>query len=649
MGGGRAGAVAFLLGVAMMGLELTAVRLLAPHFGDSAYVWTNVIGVMLVALAAGAWLGGAMAGGPRAPRRLATALGAGALLAGVAPLLGGPLGAWLVPQDLPLEAAMAALVRGSLVATSILFAPPVLLLGCASPMLVAALVEGGVRVGRASGLVNASSTIGSLLGTFLATHLLVPTIGSRAAVWACAAVVAVCAALVARRSSPLATALPALLVFVVRGPLRVPADGQQLLAERESAYQFLQVVRQTRDGADTTMLKINEGLDSFHSLAVDGTAWTGGAYYDWHTVAPILARDGAIPEGRDVRVLSLGAAAGTFARLFAAVYPGCRVDGVEIDPAVIALGERFFGGRQAAGADYALDARVFVERCPAASYDVVLVDTYVRQIYVPAHVASVEFFTAAERCLRPGGVVSVNSGGWSFEDPVVQALGATMKRVFGAAYAFAVPWSRNFVLVARKAEPLRPETLAAAHPQQPDFARVLAQASRPGAWQPIDGDGPVLTDDCPRLDGLQHEAMRRAHAGGTPALTAMAGTRDPNEVAEEARAALVEGRAEDVLAAVRSARAPTPYLRLLAGDARWARHDVAGAHAEFEAAIADASAGELAAPLQARAKASGEFLSGLAHAEAVGLRNGRLLWGVGLGFLMAFFAVLRRTHAGAAV
>ena len=51
----RAGLVAGLAGFAVMSLELTAVRLLAPYFGDSAYVWTNVIGVILVALAAGAW------------------------------------------------------------------------------------------------------------------------------------------------------------------------------------------------------------------------------------------------------------------------------------------------------------------------------------------------------------------------------------------------------------------------------------------------------------------------------------------------------------------------------------------------------------------------------------------------------------------
>ena len=41
-------------GFGVMAAELTAVRLLAPHFGDSAYVWTNVIGVILAAMALGA-------------------------------------------------------------------------------------------------------------------------------------------------------------------------------------------------------------------------------------------------------------------------------------------------------------------------------------------------------------------------------------------------------------------------------------------------------------------------------------------------------------------------------------------------------------------------------------------------------------------
>ena len=74
-----AGVLAFLAGNAVMSIELTAVRLLAPHFGDSAVVWTNVIGVILVALAVGAWLGGRWADAERGLSRLSALLALGAM------------------------------------------------------------------------------------------------------------------------------------------------------------------------------------------------------------------------------------------------------------------------------------------------------------------------------------------------------------------------------------------------------------------------------------------------------------------------------------------------------------------------------------------------------------------------------------------
>ncbi len=643
----RAGSVAFLLGAAMMGLELTAVRLLAPHFGDSAYVWTNVIGVMLVALAVGAWLGGAWAGRPNAMRRLSLVLAVGCVCAAVAPLCSAPIGGWLVPQDLSLESAMGALVRGSLVATLLLFAPPILLLGCAGPMLVAELVMSGSRVGRASGLVNACSTLGSLVGTFAATHLLVPWLGSRASVWVCAAVVGLCAALVRGRRLPASAALlPIVLAFLPLGPLRPAPAGIELLAETESTMQFLQVVREPRADGAVTMLKINEGLDSFHSLARAGNAWTDGAYYDWHVAAPILACDGRVPDGSDLRVLSLGAAAGTFARLLADAFPGCTVDGVELDRAVVELGDQFFGGRVAAGTDYTgLDARVYVERAPPATYDVILVDTYVRQIYVPAHVASLEFFTAAARCLRRGGVVSVNSGGWSFDDPVVRALGSTMRRVFGEAWALRVPWSRNFVLVARKELPLTPSALQQARPVHGKLAAMIARVAEPDVWRAMPS-GVVLTDDRPVLDALQHAAMALAHADHESALTIAGGARDETDVGNVAHALLAAGRPEAVLAEVRAARSMTPYLRLLAGDARWALHDVVGARAEFEAALPTTDDAGLRSALTTRARDTTAFLAGLQRAASIATRNGWLAWLLGFATLGGVFWWWR-THAPA--
>ena len=239
-------ATAALAGFSCMAAELTAVRVQAPHFGDSAYVWTNVIGVILAALAGGAWLGGRLAGAADAAAWVARLLVPAGLLFAAVPFVAGWFGAWLLPAELPLDAAMPAIVRGSLVATTVLFAPPMLLLGAIAPLLVTRLAAERFAVGRAAGAVSAAGTLGSLAGTFAATHWLVPAFGCRATLVVAGAALLVAAALVAVRRAA-AAAIGAGLVLATAllhgGPLRPAAAGRELLAERESRYQFLQVVR----------------------------------------------------------------------------------------------------------------------------------------------------------------------------------------------------------------------------------------------------------------------------------------------------------------------------------------------------------------------------------------------------------------------
>ena len=59
-------ALVFVVGVASLGAEIAAVRLMAPFFGASTIVWANTIGVVLVALSIGYWLGGRL--GDRHPQ-----------------------------------------------------------------------------------------------------------------------------------------------------------------------------------------------------------------------------------------------------------------------------------------------------------------------------------------------------------------------------------------------------------------------------------------------------------------------------------------------------------------------------------------------------------------------------------------------------
>src|SRR5438876_103687 len=56
-----AASLVFLGGFAIMVLEIIGARFLAKDFGGSFYVWVSQIGVILIALALGYWVGGALA------------------------------------------------------------------------------------------------------------------------------------------------------------------------------------------------------------------------------------------------------------------------------------------------------------------------------------------------------------------------------------------------------------------------------------------------------------------------------------------------------------------------------------------------------------------------------------------------------------
>src|SRR5256714_2862590 len=81
----------FVVGAGSLGAEIAAVRLLAPFFGASTIVWANTIGVVLVALSVGYWLGGRLADRHPHMRGLCLlALAAAALLA-LVPFVSHPL------------------------------------------------------------------------------------------------------------------------------------------------------------------------------------------------------------------------------------------------------------------------------------------------------------------------------------------------------------------------------------------------------------------------------------------------------------------------------------------------------------------------------------------------------------------------------
>ncbi|MCA9300003.1 MAG: fused MFS/spermidine synthase, partial [Phycisphaerales bacterium] len=169
---------AALAGAAVMTVELAAVRLLAPSFGTSTVVWTNVIGVVLAALALGHALGARWCRGESAPKVLRTVLLGAAVWVGALPFLAPHVAGALLPERLTLDEALPLLRWGSLAVSILVLAPPVVVLGSVGPLCVELVQRSGVgHAGTSGGWVLGSSTLGSLVGTFATTNLLVPRFG----------------------------------------------------------------------------------------------------------------------------------------------------------------------------------------------------------------------------------------------------------------------------------------------------------------------------------------------------------------------------------------------------------------------------------------------------------------------------------------
>ena len=143
-------AVAFIEGAAVMVIELTAARIMTPYFGQSVFVWTNVIGIILAALAIGSYAGGRLAdrSGTLTPLFICLLL-SGVFCLGIPFFIRG-VAFYFMGEGLQLEEAFTLMVRGSFATTLLLFAPPVMLAGACLPFLVKAAANacGGGWAGR---------------------------------------------------------------------------------------------------------------------------------------------------------------------------------------------------------------------------------------------------------------------------------------------------------------------------------------------------------------------------------------------------------------------------------------------------------------------------------------------------------------------
>lgn len=400
-----------------MVVEVLGSRVIGPFFGVSLFIWTSLIAVTMIALSLGYAVGGVLADRHGTPEALYSII----LIAGIL-VLGIPFAkASVLELCVPL-----GLRLGSFLSSSLLFGPPLFLLGCVSPYLIKIAAREMNNLGRTVGGFYALSTIGSVVGTALTGFVLIAYLGVDRIFHLVGVLLIMLSLGYFLFFRKLYWAAPALLSVFILLPgdkpqqlVKIMDDGTQasLVASHDSHYGNLKVVDYRFEEKHIRELIIDGlvqgGLDMVNGLSIY-------EYSYFLEQLPVALN----PQGKNCLVIGLGA--GVVPRWYES--QGIITDVVDIDESVVEFAQTYFNFTLQ-GDVHIQDARYFL-RTHQQTYDYVVLDVFNGDT-TPAHLLSLEALQLVAEKLSGNGVLGINLAGSVGREPYMTAsVVKTLQQVF---------------------------------------------------------------------------------------------------------------------------------------------------------------------------------------------------------------------------
>lgn len=469
-------------GAAVLAIELLGTRIIAPFYGSGLYLWSALISVTLAALSVGYAVGGWLADREATLSRLSAIIGAAGLWVTIIPWIQVPV--LVAAEALGLQAAV-------LITATVLFFPPLSLLGMVSPYAIKLKASSLDVVGRTAGNLYAVSTVASVFAAIGTGFFLIPNVGVfRLTLMIGLLLIATALIGLFCRSNKkqLAIAPFALLIAGALGYQIAPAQTADpalgIIAVEQSAYAEIRVV----DIDDVRYMVIDGGT---HTI-VDPVTFE--SYFPYVNVLDIA--NNLFTHPGDMLLVGLGG--GSVVKNFAA--NDWKVDAVEIDPVVTQLAYEYFGLRRNEARVYDMDGRQYLISHDK-NYDLIIMDAF-GSSSIPFHLVTVEAFGLIRSRLSPNGIFAMNIEAVGWDDIVVTALAATVQQQF--EHVLVLPIAEppdqlgNLVILASDRELKLNRDLPEVQ------GRFSANYDRNHAWDnrfEVDGEGvQVLTDDLNPID-----------------------------------------------------------------------------------------------------------------------------------------------------
>lgn len=472
-------AASFLTGAIVLVVEIAGARIVSPYYGASVYVWSALIAVTLGSLTVGY-----VAGGWAADRWPPLGAFAFETIAGALYLLLLPA----LREPVLVGTTALGLGVGSLVSATVLFGPPLVVLGMTGPAAIRLVTTDVSVLGRGVGRVYGVSTLGSMLGAILTGFVLIPGFAVATLLHGCAALLLAVGGIglaLARATFGGAAALVAAVVTLV-GLGRGPSLPPNVLYVGNSFYGELKVV-------DTPAYRV---------VLIDGVDNGFVDRVSMEPRAPYIAAFDYLPAVRPdaERALCIGLGAGGVPRAFHR--RGLATDVVEIDPMIAELARKWLGFPTEIPVMIE-DGRTYVERTEQR-YDFVVLDAFHAETH-PVHLFTREFFARVDAVLSPGGLLAINMAGVPTGEGSAawRSVHRTLAERFAHVRVFAMPTPPN---ASTRVTNLFIVASQATLPTPGGDAALDALATTEVAPR-VEDDAVVLTDDYNPVDDLHRAAL----------------------------------------------------------------------------------------------------------------------------------------------
>ena len=414
-----------------MGYELTVSRLIAPFYGNSVYTWGILLSVVMAALALGYFLGGRIAD---KSKKLELTLALILFFSGFITLISYFISQYLLQQSLYFVAQSSSAWLYLLilsVAMMCSFAPVMTLLGMVSPLLLKLSVKGLKSIGNTAGLLSMLGSFGGIIGSLIASFILIPTIGVLHSIQLLSLLLSLSSLLLISNKK-----MTQLVLLMVIGTLFADRFYTTLVSRAkaevivESLYNHIQI-----SDHNGRMYLTTGNARGVQSISIPESGIMNN-YLDYLALAPSL-----LQSEKPYSVLLIGVAGGTVIKQLNRFFPNAvEIDAVEIDPTMIEVAKNYFNLSDSEANIIVGEGRQYIATTQK-KYDVVLIDAFSTDLYAPSHLMTQEFFTLVKTALNPGGIMAFNAVGPEIVqngDSLYQVVANTVASVFPHTYHASV-------------------------------------------------------------------------------------------------------------------------------------------------------------------------------------------------------------------